>query len=114
MAKHKVQEQNVKKYRFWEAHVRAWSRSGLSQNEYCRQNNLRSNRLGYWKKKIARQTSLINFVPMPIPTQRDQLDAKNSTSGITICLKKARRIKIDNDFVCATLAKVISVLENQP
>lgn len=107
-------DQDVKKHRFWEVHVEAWHRSGLSQNEYCRQNTLRSSQFGYWKKKLARQISTANFVPVPIPGQDPQFEAGNSSSGITICLKKERCIKVDNHFVRATLTKVLSVLENQP
>ena len=32
------------KRQFWENHVQAWQQSGLTQAEYCRQNNLKNQR----------------------------------------------------------------------
>ncbi|MBW1834986.1 MAG: hypothetical protein JRI62_09640 [Deltaproteobacteria bacterium] len=41
-----LQEQNPdqKRRQFWQFHLKAWSLTGLSQIEYCRQNDLRANR----------------------------------------------------------------------
>jgi len=36
------------KRQFWEDHVQAWQHSGLTQAEYCWQNNLKNHRWWYW------------------------------------------------------------------
>ncbi|MFW8602486.1 IS66 family insertion sequence element accessory protein TnpA [Desulfobacterota bacterium M19] len=113
MANHNRQEQEINKQRFWKAHVGAWRKSGLSQNEYCRQNNLRSNQLGYWKNTLGRQTAAANFVPVPIPAQEQKTEAGGSASGITVYLETGMRIKVENDFTAETLAKVVAVLGGQ-
>ena len=113
MANHNRQEHKISKQRFWKAHVGAWRRSGLSQNEYCRQNNLRKNQLGYWKNKLGRQAVATNFVPVPIPAQEQKAEAGGSASGITICLEAGMSIKVENDFTAETLARVVAALGGQ-
>jgi len=34
-------ESNEKRCQFWERHLKTWSKSGLTQNAYCRDNNLK-------------------------------------------------------------------------
>lgn len=45
------------KKQFWSAHIQAYKQSGLSQNEYCRQNNLQAGQFRYWNKKLETQSS---------------------------------------------------------
>jgi hypothetical protein len=54
MENSKIQDQSRTKKRFWQTHIRVWTKSGPSQNEYCRRNKLRPNRFCYWKKQIER------------------------------------------------------------
>ena len=37
---------------FWQKHLRAWSRSGLTQAEYCRQHQLSAPAFGWWKRQL--------------------------------------------------------------
>ena len=43
------------KRKFWEDHIQAWHESGLTQAEYCRQNNLKNHRWWYWRKHVDRR-----------------------------------------------------------
>lgn len=60
---------NQERYQYWQTHIKAWTRNGLSQVEYCRQNGLRPNRFTYWKRKLQRKDLPIEFVQ--VPTQPD-------------------------------------------
>ncbi len=40
-----------KKRKLWQAHIKAWSESSMTQAEYCRQNELSIKSFGYWKRK---------------------------------------------------------------
>ena len=52
------------KHQFWEDHVQAWEHSGLTQAEYCRQNNLKNHRWWYWRKRISHPPERdVTFVP---------------------------------------------------
>lgn len=37
---------------FWSDHIQAWQSSGLSQSAYCREHDLCSQKLSYWKRKF--------------------------------------------------------------
>ncbi len=39
--------------RFWARHLQGWKRSGLSQAEYCRQQQLSAPTLSWWKRQLA-------------------------------------------------------------
>lgn len=105
-------EQSKIKKRRWQAHLRVWKKSGLSQIEYCRQHNLSSSKFCYWKRKLNRpEDSAVRFVPVPaciqpkVPSQRSIND-----SGLTILLESGIRIGVDNNFSSRTLADVVAVL----
>ena len=37
---------------FWQEHLRAWSQSGLTQADYCRQHELSPAAFGWWKRQL--------------------------------------------------------------
>ncbi len=101
----------TEKRRFWQVHIRAWERSGLSQNEYCQQNQLKSSQLCYWKKKLRNNNSSpVNFVPVPIQSNDIQLNPPGKDSGLTLYLRGDIRISLNNDFSPTTLSKVVAAL----
>ena len=113
MADKTWQEKLIQKERFWQAHIKAWKKSGLSQNAYSRRNKLSSSQFGYWKKKINRQTRPVNFFPVSIQSQKIQSEFANNKSGLTIFLKNGIRIELSNDFTATTLVKVVDALGDQ-
>ena len=59
-------EQQEAKRQFWKEQVQLWQESGLSQKEYCRQNDLRENQLTYWKKRYIKTESSISLVELTL------------------------------------------------
>ena len=59
-----LQEQNPYQERrqLWQTHIEAWPLTGLSQAEYCRQNNLKATRFTYWKRKFQKESLPVEFV----------------------------------------------------
>jgi len=39
--------------RFWARHLQRWKQSGLSQAQYCRQQQLSAPAFGWWKGQLA-------------------------------------------------------------
>jgi hypothetical protein len=39
--------------RFWARHLQRWNQSGLSQAQYCRQQQLSVAAFGWWKRRLA-------------------------------------------------------------
>lgn len=54
-------KKSLEKRRFWETHVRAWAKSGLTQAAYCRQYDLKVHRFVYWKKRVRRHAPPVTF-----------------------------------------------------
>lgn len=50
--------------RYWNRHLRAWRRSGLTQAEYARQHHISPKSLSYWS---GRGTSRRSIGPRPVP-----------------------------------------------
>ena len=108
------QERCSRKLRFWQVHVRAWEKSGLSQNEYCRRNRLSSSQLAYWKKKIVQQEKVsASFVPVPVQGIKAPTGFGSCDSGLTIFLDNDLRIRLNNGFNPAALNKAVAALRSQ-
>jgi hypothetical protein len=115
--KHKSnkKEQSKIKRRQWQAHLYAWGRSGLTQNEYCKQHNLSSSKFCYWKKKLTQQSKpSVSFIPVPICTSEKSAHPVNNDSGLTIFLKSGIRIRLNNSFNSQALANAVSALGDKP
>jgi|MudIll2142460700_1097286.scaffolds.fasta_scaffold1411432_1 hypothetical protein len=97
------------KRKFWEAHLKRWEASGISQSAYCRQNQLRLNRFIYWKKRRSPEQCRVSLVEWPAPRQ----EAHPSGSwGSLLCvvIGSRYRIEIQAGFDPALLENVVRVL----
>ncbi len=50
----------------WRHHLDAWQESGLTQVEYCLQNQLNKHTFTYWKAKLRKQSSLPPLLPVSV------------------------------------------------
>ena len=64
MAEQTKRDLNREKRQFWEAHIEAWGKSGISQIEYCRRHDLVRCRFTYWKCKLERKSEPVTFIPV--------------------------------------------------
>jgi hypothetical protein len=114
MAEKTLTELRLDKRRFWKVHIRAWERSGFTQNEYCRRNKLRNNQFTYWKTKFNREHSApVNFVPVPTNSTHQVAQSFDSRdSGLSVFLGTVE-IKIANNFNPTCFSKVVSILEER-
>lgn len=91
------------KREFWESHIENWARSGFSQAEYCRQNNLRIKSFGYWKRKLTKKNCSLELV---------QLTPEQILVSPSLRLHVGSRyqIEIPDGFSHAALKNVLQVL----
>jgi hypothetical protein len=90
------------KRQFWEDHVQAWQQSGLTQAEYCRQNNLKNHRWWYWRKRISHPSETnVTFVPLRFSS------SKLSRAGISVVTPNGYRIECDNGVDVSKLRQLI-------
>ncbi len=93
------------KRKFWQAHVKAWKKSGLSQAEYCRRQSLDAHRLGYWVKKSATADRPLALVEVSIP----KMSACNHHT-LKLVVDNRHQLEIADHFSAETLEQVLLVL----
>lgn len=100
---------NEKRCQFWRYHTNGWSMSGITQTAYCRKNNLKSNRLTYWKNKFKRQNLPVEFVQVP----QDKIAAApgiKTNEVLRLNIDSEFQIEIPDNFSQSTLTQVLEVL----
>jgi transposase len=110
---------------FWQQHLRAWSQSGLTQADYCRQHELSRAAFGWWKRQLQgkpkprkesrgskrpqrdRQTA-VQFVEV----QRGP-DVGTSTNAAVyeVLLPHGRAVRVGHDFDPDVLKRLIATVE---
>ena len=43
----------TEKRHYWQQHIDAWQRSGLSQKAYCQREALAVSNFGYWRRRLS-------------------------------------------------------------
>lgn len=110
MDKQPRSEKNRKKKEYWTSHIKEWKKSGLSQIDYCKQNNLSRHRFTYWKCKGDKKSKSMTFIPVlhkPSPT----LPIINSTAQLKVLIGDQYRIEIGDGFSPDTLSRLMYTLE---
>ena len=94
---------------YWSAHIKAWKSSGLSQAEYCRVYNLKSNAFTYWKGRFKEITNPHGLIPVQLleETQLPELPSPH----LIIRMGNTLSIEVPDGFDASTLAKVMEILK---
>lgn len=96
---------NKELHELWKRHMESWSVSGLSQTEYCRQNDLSRDRFNYWKRK---------FNPKNLPVEFVQITPESmgiNLPGLKLNIGLGLQVEIPNGFSQATLEQVLATLK---
>ena len=115
------------KRRFWEAQLRAWQQSGLSQAEFCRRQGLDRRRLHFWKELLERERSPgpvpagppapppVRFVPVTVglPTVPCAAPAGWASGAALTVITGTYRIEVRDDFRADTLVRLLTTLERR-
>ena len=93
------------KHKFWENHIQASQQSGLTQVEYCRENNLKNHQWWYWRKRISHPSDTdVTFVPLRFSS------SKISQAGIRVVTPNGYRIELDPGFDFSKLRQLITAV----
>ncbi len=122
----KFSKSKVEKAKYWRWMVEKWRASGLSQAEFCRQENCDERQLSFWKRKLiiqsndsSKSTKPINnnsplFVQVEARQEKNLLvPAKISTSceKLEIVIDGNQlTVKVGPSFDSSMLRRVIDVL----
>jgi hypothetical protein len=97
---------------FWRSHLETWSLSGLSQAEYCRQNDLNLARFGYWKRRFRKDNLPVEFVQVPTASVKStRLFQDTGVPSLRITMGSEFAIEVLDEFSPATLEKVLLTLK---
>ncbi len=102
-------EVNKKRSQFWENHLKKWSHTGLSQNAYCRNNDLRPNQFTYWKNKFKKQNLPIEFVQVK-SHQFEKNIRRHTPNTLRLNVQSDFQIEIPDGFSQTTLEQVLQVV----
>ena len=106
-----INKDQARNRRHWEAHLRAAVKSGLSRAEYCRRHNLSYHAMGYWHKRLSRESSQQKFVPVKMALI--QGENHQDEAGLRIILPGKLSVSVGNNFSPVTLDRLLTVLENR-
>jgi hypothetical protein len=111
-----ARSRNPERRRFWEAHLQAWQRSGLTQTEYCGRQGLSRRGFCFWKRRLASlaatERSSVRFVPVAIRPDAEVRAADRDVApatGLTL-VTGGYRIEVGDRFVPDTLTRLLSTL----
>ena len=102
-----TKEKNRKKALFWAAHIKRWEKSGLSQIDYCRANDLSRHHFTYWKCKNSRKNNPVKFVPV---VAKSSPSSQNITEPLKVQVGDKYRIEVGEGFSGETLTRLINTL----
>ncbi len=100
---------NQKLSQFWENHIQEWSQTKLTQNAYCRNNNLRPNQFTYWKNKLKQQNLPVEFVQVT-SNHFEEVINRPSSNTLRLNIKSEFQIEIPDGFSQTTLEQVLQVV----
>ena len=100
---------NQKRSQFWGNHIKEWSQTKLTQNAYCRKNNLRPNQFTYWKNKLKQQNLPVEFVQVTSNHFEAVINHHSSTT-LRLNIKSEFQIEILDGFSQTTLEQVLQVV----
>lgn len=89
--------------RSWKSHIDQWATSGLTQTEYCRQNEISRDRFTYWKTKFKRRNQPVKFVQLPVPAYRNSV-------GLKLNIGRGLQIEVPDGFASDTLERLLLTL----
>lgn len=95
-----------RKERHWQHHLLTWKKSGLTQAEYCRRNQLSIKCFTYWKSKTEKSGPSIKFVPVPVSPAR----GPKESSELAFVLGDRYRVEVGDGFNPETFEKLVRVL----
>ena len=93
------------KREFWDNHIQAWQQSGLTQIDYCRQNNLKNHQWCYWRRKILKPSDTdVTFVPLSFSP------SKISRPQISVLTPNGFRIEFDHGVDVSKLRQLLTTV----
>ena len=99
------QDERKRKEQHWHHHLLTWKKSGLTQAEYCRRNQLSIKCFTYWKSRVERREPSMKLVPVPVSPVREKESAE-----LSFVIGERYRVEVRDGFNPETFEKLVRVL----
>lgn len=114
MTRQNNQDDQCRNQRYWQMHIKAQTKSGLSRAEYCRQHHLSYHAATYWNRKLSKPPSKeTTLVPVTFTSRIKINSAPAARSVLKIILPNKIAVEVDDGFSPATLTKLLVTLERR-
>lgn len=107
--------------RYWSDLVAAWSQSGLSQSEFCRQRGINGGTFMWWKRQLQRVPGGVADVPKrrgrPAKAASPRfvevrLPGTSTSLAYEVILARGRSIRVPSQFDPRVLSQLIAAVES--
>ena len=108
------------KARYWQQHLDAQQRSGLSIERYCRKQGLAQSTFSSWRRRLDPRPSAAASPPLPmaiVPVPMHALREADSPfpgqrlAPLRLTVAERFRIDVTDDFASPVLEKLVTTLE---
>ena len=89
---------------FWQAHITAWKTSGLSQAQYCQQQDIKFHNFAYWRTRL-------NQTAAPTPTLL-KIGGVSASSRVVLSLPLGVRLDLSASDVPTLLPVVLRTVRD--
>ena len=100
-----LNQRSLERQDYWQNKIKLWEEGGLSQSEYCRQNNIDQQQFSKWKIRLSKNTKN-KFVRINVKLRKDF----PNPACLELVIKENYTIKIHSDFNPDTLKKLIETI----
>lgn len=116
---------NEERAAYWQQVLERWQKSGLTKEQFCRQEDISVKRLYYWRRRIEQRKKLVSrpkvcslsrqraFVPITVVDRSGTASNSKIVGGITIQLRSGDVVQLSDAVEADVLVKVIRALENR-
>jgi hypothetical protein len=106
---------DLEKHRYWGAQIRAWQRSGLTQAEFCRRQEIGRRLFRSWKRRLEvgqpEQEAPARFVAVTVRREPEVNTMRPPvTAALTVVTGSGYRIEVGDGFTPATLTSLLATL----
>ena len=109
MAETTRQEHSKRRHGYWQAHVDACQKSGLTRASYCEQNGINLKTFAYWKHRLKRRNSPVKFIQVG-PTHGLSMQSQSRATALKLIIDSRFAVEIAEGFNPATLVKLVEAV----
>jgi hypothetical protein len=104
-------EDNKRKRDYWSSHIERWQESGLSQSDYCRENDLKDHQFVYWKKRIIQaEETAVRFVSLNLDPLTNKQPLQGPGCTLRLVVSNGLKIEVEAGFDPNLLKQLIIAL----